>query len=192
MAWVGPRLSWFLVITRLPVQRWTGRCVTAFFSRENRGRRFLFEGRKREREKGKAERRERERPVFVEMFSYLRENVQRSRRKGRGNDSWRMKRGRDHGGNLFIEPSRDLSGPGWTDPPVILINSTAGYRTTFPRISWLYTTFSSRLVSVFWYRRRCKGGRGNWVLDGLGEVIGGFELISRWRYCFPIFRFEFE
>lgn len=38
--------------------------------------------------------------------------MQRSRRKGRGNDSWRMKRGRDHGGNLFIEPSRDLSGPG--------------------------------------------------------------------------------
>lgn len=66
----------------------------------------------RERERGKAERRERQRPVFVEMFSYLRENVQRSRRKGRGNDSWRMKRGRDHGGNLFIEPSRDLSGPG--------------------------------------------------------------------------------
>lgn len=189
MAWVGPRLSWFLVITRLLVQRWTGRCVTAFSSRENRGRRFLFEGRKREREREEKQREER---GNVQFLSRCLATLERTCNVLVAKDSWRMKRGRDHGGNLFIEPSRDLSGPGWTDPPVILINSTAGYRTTFPRISWLYTTFSSRLVSVFWYRRRCKGGRGNWVFDGLGEVIGGFELISRWRYCFPIFRFEFE
>lgn len=26
--------------------------------------------------------------------------------------------------------------------------------------------------------RRYKAGTGNWVFDGLGEVIGGFELIS--------------
>ena len=71
---------------------------------------------------------------------------------------------------------------------VILINSTAGCRTTFPRIVIIHDVFES--LCVFFrvlVLRRYKAGRGNWVFDGLGEVIGGFELISSGDIAFRFF-----
>ena len=63
----------------------------------------------REREKKEKQREER---GNVQFLSRCLATLERTCNVLVAKDSWRMKRGRDHGGNLFIEPSRDLSGPG--------------------------------------------------------------------------------
>lgn len=63
----------------------------------------------REREKKEKQREER---GNVQFLSRCLATLERTCNVLVAKNSWRMKRGRDHGGNLFIEPSRDLSGPG--------------------------------------------------------------------------------